>query len=125
MQDKESMRILESAKIAKNSVYHAPRLHVYKPLKNDFGNSRTTSQQNNTPNYLGEELLNLLKSGEDPGLEGFNNKLVKMRQSVFDKFQIPGDSKFYEYKAELINRLYVVYQNSRNQIKKELNPEKP
>lgn len=125
MQDKESMRILKSAKIAKNSVYHAPRLHVYKPLKNDFGNSRTTSHQNNTPNYLGEELLNLLKSGEDPGLEGFNNKLVKMRQSVFDKFQIPGDSDFNTYKTNLIKGLYDVYLDSRNRIKKELNPEKP
>ena len=49
------MKMLFYANIAKNSVYFEPQLKVSKPLKREFETEGT--------NYLGVELLQVLKSG--------------------------------------------------------------
>ena len=107
MQDKESMKMLFYANIAKNSVYFEPQLKVSKPLKREFETEGT--------NYLGVELLQLLKSGNLVEKEVFYQKLIKMRQSVFDKFWISEEMSpdFKRFKQIEVNKIYSYYKRHR------------
>lgn len=103
------------ANIAKNSVYFEPQLKVSKPLKREFETEGT--------NYLGVELLQLLKSGNLVEKEVFYQKLIKMRQSVFDKFWISEEMSpdFKRFKQIEVNKIYSYYKRHRQQIAAELN----
>lgn len=120
-QEKESMRMLTYANISKQSVYFEQKLRASKPLKRQF--EENTPSDN--PNYLGSEMLALLKEGSNITLEEFMPKLLSMRQSVFDQFHIPDDQagkNFNAYKKALIKELFDCYQLLRLRIKDELSP---
>lgn len=118
-QDKESMKMLTYANISKQGVYFEQKLRASKPLKRQF--EENTPSDN--PNYLGSEMLALLKEGSNITLEEFIPKLLSMRQSVFDQFRIPngqGGEDFNAYKDALIKELFDCYHKLREHIKDEL-----
>lgn len=115
MQDKESMKMLLYANVGRNSVYYEPKLSVTKPLKGDNGQGGT--------NYLGDELFRLLRDAAYVDEEVFNQYLVKMRQSVFDKFSISeADSPGYrDFLNAEKHKIYLCYVSLRQRISDELN----
>lgn len=112
------MKMLSGANISPRFVAFERSFSISKPLKGEFAAVGE--------NYLGTDLLHILKRGEVCTFSVFYDELCKMRQSVFEKFtlpsgtKLPNDKTFEEHKKNVAEKIYRYYAANYQKISREL-----